>query len=182
MNEKSMTLGRTFDPHEHQFPFVFGWFASEKLDGCRAYWDGSNMWTRNGNVIDIPPRIRMSLPKDRHYDGEIWAGRGNYEEARIATQYGKFTARCKFVVFDAPNKNGRAMNWKERMGGFATVPGQLHRVSTFTVTDYGDLMQRLAKVINGGGEGLMLRNPDVKHYEQGRTSNLLKLKTPFIEQ
>ena len=31
-----------------------GWLMSEKLDGVRCYWDGSQMFTRNGNRIYAP--------------------------------------------------------------------------------------------------------------------------------
>ena len=33
---------------------VRGWWMSEKLDGIRAYWDGSKFFTRTGKNI-IPP-------------------------------------------------------------------------------------------------------------------------------
>jgi DNA ligase-1 len=31
-----------------------GWLLSEKLDGVRAYWDGQQLWTKNGNPIYAP--------------------------------------------------------------------------------------------------------------------------------
>jgi hypothetical protein len=33
---------------------VRGWFACEKLDGCRGYWTGSQMFSRSGRAIRIP--------------------------------------------------------------------------------------------------------------------------------
>ena len=41
------------------------------------------------------------------------------------------------------------------------------------------LMERLRDVQAGGGEGLVIRNPDVTGYETGRTDNLLKVKRPI---
>jgi hypothetical protein len=31
-----------------------GWWMSEKLDGVRAYWSGSNFYSRNGNRFPAP--------------------------------------------------------------------------------------------------------------------------------
>jgi hypothetical protein len=38
-----------------------GWCASEKQDGCRALWDGQNLWSRGGRIIPIPGSIRAAL-------------------------------------------------------------------------------------------------------------------------
>src|SRR5438552_3249716 len=31
-----------------------GWWISEKLDGVRAYWDGKNFYSRQGNLFHAP--------------------------------------------------------------------------------------------------------------------------------
>jgi len=31
-----------------------GWWISEKLDGVRAYWDGTNFYSRHGNAFPAP--------------------------------------------------------------------------------------------------------------------------------
>ena len=31
-----------------------GWYLSEKLHGCRAYWDGAVLWSRGDLAIGIP--------------------------------------------------------------------------------------------------------------------------------
>jgi len=41
IDETKMTLA--VDWHGHTL--IDGWLASEKLNGCRAYWDGSGFWT-----------------------------------------------------------------------------------------------------------------------------------------
>ena len=57
---------------------IVGWYASEKLDGCRGYWNGEWMFSRSGRVIPIPETWRAKLPS-MHFDGEIWAGRGKWD-------------------------------------------------------------------------------------------------------
>ena len=54
------------------------YWTSEKLDGIRCYWDGKNLQTRNGNIIQAPKWFTQALPVQA-FDGEIWAGRGGYQ-------------------------------------------------------------------------------------------------------
>ena len=58
------------DPH--------GWLVSEKLDGARAWWDGSRLRFRSGLHIAAPAWFLASLPA-LALDGELWAGRGTFE-------------------------------------------------------------------------------------------------------
>ena len=51
-----------------------GWWMSEKLDGVRAYWDGSKLLSRLGNVLHAPDWYVACLPP-MPLDGELWAGR-----------------------------------------------------------------------------------------------------------
>ena len=64
-------LAQQFDP-DTQDPV--GWFMSEKYDGVRCYWDGENMYSRNGNPFYVPDWYKESLPKVA-LDGELWSGR-----------------------------------------------------------------------------------------------------------
>ena len=51
------------------------WWLSEKLDGVRAYWDGSDFYSRNGNHFPAPAWFKAGLPPTP-LDGELWMGRG----------------------------------------------------------------------------------------------------------
>jgi len=166
MNESQMTLGSDY----HAGIDPTGWLVSEKLNGCRAFWDGSQFWTRGGNVIAAPDWFTDGLPTVP-LDGEIWAGRGRFEEARLAVQFGHWTRRCRFVAFDAPKARG---TWQRRMA----TAGRLWRYTVaFEVCQgHGWLMERLRTVQSVGGEGLVIRNPKVSRYETGVTANLLKVK------
>lgn len=170
IDEKAMTLGHDWDGRD-----VRGWWMQEKLDGCRAFWDGRQLWTRGGRVIAIPSSFADELPA-LALDGEIWCGRGRFEEARLAVQYGKFVPGTFFVVFDAP---GAAGTWLERMdvglraldgSKFAVVPG-FQEISSIE-----QLEQAFRAVVGSGGEGLMLRHPTAVGYRRGRTMELLKVK------
>ena len=56
-------------------PDPAGWWISEKLDGVRAYWDGANFWSRNGNQFPAPAWFKAGLPTDQALDGELWCAR-----------------------------------------------------------------------------------------------------------
>lgn len=170
IDEKAMTLGMDWDGRD-----VRGWWMQEKLEGCRAYWDGTRMWTRGGNVIDLPSALADELPEIA-LDGEIWCGRGRFTEARLAVQYGKFIPMTWFGVFDAPAAAG---TWEQRMAvamaaldgsSFAIVPA-FQQVPTIE-----HLEQTFRQLVAVGGEGLILRHPDAVGYERGRTTKLLKVK------
>jgi DNA ligase-1 len=48
-----------------------GWWMTEKYDGMRLYWTGSEFVTRRGNVLTAPKSVTEQLPKIA-LDGEIW--------------------------------------------------------------------------------------------------------------
>jgi DNA ligase-1 len=48
-----------------------GWYMSEKYDGMRMYWNGSQFFTRQGNLIRVPDFLRNKLPSVA-LDGELW--------------------------------------------------------------------------------------------------------------
>lgn len=165
INEKQMTLGTDWAGENPK-----GWFMSEKLDGCRAYWDGRQLWTRGGNIITAPETITRSLPSIP-LDGEIWAGRGQFEIAKAAVQYNRWSPGISFVAFDAPMFRG---DWGHRIA-LARETG-VRTIDWRRCDGEDDLMRAFDIVKTLGGEGLMIRNPKVTRYETGRTKNLLKVK------
>ena len=173
ISEKFMTLGTDYAGQD-----PLGWFVSEKLDGCRAFWDGRHLWTRHGKQIDAPAWFTAGLPATLRLDGEIYAGRGCFEQSRRAVQYGghHFTRAIRFVVFDCPDATG---DYLARMDVARNAVRQCcyaQAVAVDTITDRREVFARLQAIQARGGEGLMLRNPNVTHYERGRTANLLKVK------
>ncbi len=172
INESSMTLGTDYAGQR-----VIGWLATEKVEDVRAYWDGRQLWTRDGNAIAAPAWLTAGLPQGFALDGGVWCGRGRFEEARAAVQYGRWTRRCSFPVFDAPGVMG---GYPERLAAAsAKLAGCAHAftLDAQPIRSRSALASMLASVLDGDGEGLMLRNPAVTRYEHGRTSNLLKLKS-----
>jgi DNA ligase-1 len=51
-----------------------GWWLSEKLDGVRAWWTGTEFRSRQGNVYHAPSWFTLGLPHVP-LDGELWLAR-----------------------------------------------------------------------------------------------------------
>jgi len=66
----TVMLAQTYSPEVLSDPA--GWLMSEKLDGVRCYWNGSTMYTRNGNPFTPPDWFKKCLPADLALDGELW--------------------------------------------------------------------------------------------------------------
>ena len=149
---------------------ITGWHISEKLNGCRAYWDGQQLFSKSGRVINAP-RITAQLPAGLALDGELYAGRSNFESARLLTQYGKDDGSTQFIAFDAP---GVRAAWPERLA--QAIATGVKTVAPLRCPTPEDVAQALRQTLRLGGEGLMARRPNTL-YKPGRSSDVLKLKS-----
>jgi ATP-dependent DNA ligase len=114
---------------------IGGWIFSEKLDGMRALWDGgvtrgmkasdvpfanvekhgrfkeeviaTGLWSRYGQVVRAPDWWLNKLPLCMSLDGELWAGRGNYQFLMSTVKKHEANddswQRVQYRIFDAPN-------------------------------------------------------------------------------
>jgi len=156
-----------------------GWWMSEKLDGVRAYWDGRQFRSRQGNLYHAPDWFVTGLP-DLPLDGELWIDRKKFQRTTsIVRRQDKSDhwKEIRFLVFDAP---AMPDPFEERL---AFVTDHLQRralpyaraLSHELCRSLDHLRQELARVEALGGEGLMLRQPGSR-YEVGRSTTLLKVK------
>ena len=81
-----------------------GWLMTEKFDGMRLYWTGSQFLTRTGTKIKVPESITQSLPRYA-LDGELWTQYGLYQGAvnLARTDDENRWNKAVFWVFDAPD-------------------------------------------------------------------------------
>ena len=152
---------------------VSGYLATEKYNGCRGYWDGSNMWTRGGLQVKLPDSWRAALPAGVHLDGEIYDGIDGLYRCGAAVKYGRFTESMRFMVFDCPSAAG---SYSDRLN-FARKfeSGPVSIVACRRVRGLFDTRMMLTDVKARGGEGLMLRDAGMP-YIPGRSPKILKLK------
>lgn len=159
---------------------VTGWWMSEKLDGVRAYWDGTQFVSRLGNRYIAPDWFVDGLP-ELPLDGELWVGRKKFQKTVSIVRRadaGESWRDVQYLIFDAPGHGGL---FEERVAFleqyFADHPSDHARVLAHEpCTDLAHMQAELARVEGLGGEGLMLRKPRSR-YEVGRSTTLLKVKT-----
>lgn len=123
-NREFLLLAKPYDPARHN---ISGWWASEKLDGMRAFWDGgvsrgtpsvevpwanieksapisTGLWSRYGNVIHAPTWWLDALPPCP-LDGELYIGPGCFQQTisicRTLTPDDRWK-QIKYRVFDSP--------------------------------------------------------------------------------
>ena len=159
---------------------VTRYLVSEKLDGVRAFWDGTTLRTRAGNVINAPAWFISRFPSVP-LDGELWSGRGMFERlSGIVRKDDPVDAEwreVRYMLFELPEAPG---TFRERVRELreivarAAVPW-LQVVDQFEVGSRKELDQRLASVVRAGGEGLMLHRAEAP-YSAGRSPDLLKMK------
>lgn len=154
------------------------------MDGVRAYWCGTALWTRQKNRISAPGWFLKTLPPHLPLDGELYAGRGNFQDAVSAVRKHEPVdsewRTIRFHVFDAPD-NG-AQPFEVRLAAIEQALGSKHPYARVVQHEQcrskEHLMQLLDKVVANGGEGLMLRQPH-SHYEGKRSNTLLKVKRAY---
>lgn len=132
MNREFLMLAKTYDPSKHS---IANHFASIKFDGQRAFWDGgvsrgkpkrdipwannnkdsryqvppiaTGLWSRYGNVIHAPIYFLDTLPQGICLDGELYIGRGRFQETRsIVSKIIPDEVEWKkieYILIDAPS-------------------------------------------------------------------------------
>ena len=150
---------------------------SEKLDGVRAYWDGKQFLSRQGNLTTRRTGSSPGCPT-APLDGELWIGRKKFQRTvsivrrqdktdavegsavprlrRAGRRGGPFEERLEFL--DATHRRAEAPTYAARPRARSCAPGVDH------------LRAELRRVEALGGEGLMLRQPGSK-YEAGRSTH-----------
>ena len=157
-----------------------GYYMSEKLDGVRCFWTGTQLFSRNAKRYYPPKWWTKNIPGSP-LDGELWIARGKYKKcADIVKQTEPDNPdwnQIQFVVFDAPNIylpfKRRLQKLEEVFDRIDSPYITLHKQEICKGRDH--LEQELERIEKLGGEGLMLRDPE-SNYEPKRSKTLLKVK------
>ncbi len=156
------------------------YLVREKLDGVRAIWDGKQLKSRKGNVINAPAWFVKDLPSTP-LDGELWLARGQFDalsgavrkDVALDTEW----RGISYQIFELPDASGTYEARAERIMHIintANLP-HLKAVAQFRVKNETELNIKLKQIVANGGEGLMLHRADAE-YITGRSDVLLKLK------
>ena len=156
------------------------YWVSEKYDGVRGYWDGAQLLTRGGRRIAAPAWFSAGWPV-QPLDGELWAGRGRFEQAQSTvardTPDDAAWRGMRYMVFDLPAHPGP---FDERLAALEALLGTLgiawvQAVPQRKLPDRAALLALLKQTVKAGGEGLMLHR-GTSLYRAERNDDLLKLK------
>lgn len=158
------------------------YWISEKLDGVRAYWDGQQFISKQGNTYQAPTWFVRDFPSFA-LDGELWLARAKFDElsgiVRKQTPADEQWKKVTYQVFDLPESDE---NFDSRLAylknyfSMQTLPTWLKLITQYKVKTEEELIESLNKVEALQGEGLMLHKGS-SYYHAGRDDDLLKLKT-----
>ncbi len=164
------------------------YWVSEKLDGVRAYWDGSQLRSRGGYPIQAPEWFTADFP-EQPLDGELWLGRGRFNEISAIIRSDNIADprwdEVHYMVFDLPTQQHKGVpaTFEQRRLALQLLLGQRHirwleAVQYYRLADEKALQHELAQVVGKGGEGLML-NRAQGLYRAARSDDILKLKPSY---
>ena len=158
---------------------IKGWVMSEKLDGIRGYWDGSRLLTRKGLPLNPPPWFIKNFPAFE-LDGELWSKQGDFEFIQsvvLDAKPGPGWEKINYHIFEVPNQKGtfllrldKAEEWFKSY----SAP-HVRVIPQILIQDRSDLDRFLIEVESRGGEGVIVKNPNIS-YHTGRSAHVFKVK------
>ncbi|WP_166369768.1 DNA ligase [Psychromonas sp. SA13A] len=156
------------------------YFVSEKLDGLRAYWDGEQLISKQGNRFTAPAWFTRDFPTTA-LDGELWISRQQFEKVSgiVRTQdiNNPRWQQVKFMIFDlplSPAPFSQRIQQMQQLVDQAKSP-YLQVIKQQKLTSITALYALLDKVVAETGEGLMLHHEQAL-YQHKRNRDLMKLK------
>jgi DNA ligase-1 len=160
---------------------VSGWLASEKFEGCRAIWTGSELLGRAGRRFHAPASFIADLPEGVALDGELWAGRGKRHRVIASIQSGEWDPLW-LMVFDAPHAPG---GFAERIR-FAETTVALSRsavvVPQVPVSGLRHVREIARRISRSGGGGVVVRNPAGLHLPGERSADVLTFRSGILSE
>lgn len=169
-------------PRSTSSKWLSEYWLSEKLDGVRGYWTGSQLLTKQGRLIDVPAGFVDHWPT-LPMDGELWIARQQFDKVSAIVRRKKSDLlawkNVRFMVFDLPSHTGvfteRISDMKRLVVAHSPTLGLIKQQR---MQSLGALNQYLDTVVETGGEGLMLHHQDSRYYA-GRSKRLMKLKKHY---
>lgn len=150
---------------------VTGWLMSEKLDGVRAFWTGSELITRTGKPIFAPSWFLEELPAGHWLDGELWIGRGMFQQVVSVVR--------KKVPLD--NEWRQVLYRVFAYDAWVDTSSVTEKVTQIVCKGKEHLDAYYSNLLKLGAEGVMLRHPTAP-YERTRSKFLLKYKPTYTNE
>ncbi len=147
------------------------------MDGARAFWNGEEIISKKSNSIECPSWFVEGLPKNIALDGELWMGRGTYENtlavlgSLISNPSWK---QMKYMIFDLPFSD---QPYELRMEELKKIqlPSHAMIIQNFRCSGNDHLLKCLNDITREKGEGFILIKPQ-SVYASGKQLSMLKVK------
>ena len=181
MSKNFVMLAGKYDPAKARFPY----YASEKLDGVRAFIEDGQVWSRRKELIpNLHVQALFSHQRYAGLDGELIVGPPNSPTAFNDTQSGVMRIagepNVMFHVFDYCATT--QMLFTKRLlvaKGLVQGAAKMKLVKQHHIRNQEELDRFESCMVADGYEGVMLRTPE-SLYKFGRStvneSYLLKVK------
>lgn len=181
LNALDLMLLGNYDKEFVQNEGLENFVVSEKLDGVRAFWDGKNLYSRNGKPLNPPQWFIQGFPPFS-IDGELWNKRDNFSQilSIISTDKDKsLWEELQFFVFDVPSEQIGLLHRLDTLKSFLTQnPNKYIKIiPQENISSFDELDLKLETLLQAKAEGLVIRHIH-KPYIVGRSKFDLKLK-PF---
>jgi DNA polymerase/3'-5' exonuclease PolX len=206
--EKGMK-GSSKDNTEFRVP-PLGWYASEKFDGyrCLIFYEYSGRLvfiSRAQKEFNVPDWFKQAMPshkllKGKVLDGELWAGRENFQmmgTVRKKIPVDEEWLNISFNVYDITNDGKTFLDrqkdlinivkvakasWNKKRKDLPYPYDKYESPLVYTeqkkITSIKRMEDYYKNIIDVGGEGIMLKHP-LSLYKGGRSSDMLKYKPSF---
>jgi len=173
---------KIYDKSKHN---ITNWYMSEKLDGIRAYWNGKELISKNGNEIYAPFWFTKDFPPFE-LDGELWSKREDFENIQNIVLDKNPTSKWNEItynIFEVPNTNGNFYKRLEKINSWLEKnPNKFIKIIPQKICkNETDLDNYLKELIDKKAEGIMLKNPNLDYFT-GRNENILKVKKFYDEE
>lgn len=162
---------------DHQGHECEGYYMAEKYDGVRAFWDGENFRTTGGNLINVPDELCERMPEN-HLDGELWMGRGRFDEMdtlrkRKQSHHSEWI-EVKYMLIDAPRCPS---GWEIRQDYLRGLkyPDWVEPIEWRQLHCRSQLVAFYNGLLGNGAEGVVLAKAQ-SLYEAGKSKNIVRLK------
>jgi DNA polymerase beta len=179
-----------------------GWYMSEKYDGYRAGYNpqDNSFYSRQNKQFHCPEWFLQSIPPKIQFDGELWAGRDNFQlmgVVRKKVPLDEDWINIQYIVYDLPTsdkpfdqrikelykygelaKNRWSVIRKQFSYPYNTLECPFIVSEQVKIKSEEHLDSYYTHIIQNRGEGIMIKHP-LCEYKNGRCKTMLKYKPCF---
>jgi DNA ligase-1 len=165
--------------------YVNDYYASIKYDGWQGVWDGKGkLYTKGGKkTFGIPDSWAALLPRGQAIAGEIIIlGKQAPTVASLTRKDSEHWPNARFMAFDMPALKKPFEERTTTLKKLVQEQCRTHKdcpmiyVEQVKITSVDTLYEMFQRVIQGGGEGLVLTKADSVYIPQKKSMTRVKLK------